>query len=70
MQEIIARQLEQIAYPTDHSGPTHSTGVSISRCNGSNSSFEDIHDILAVGVMTDTVRNCYAALGMLRDESG
>ena len=27
--------------------------------------FEDIHDILAVRIMTDTVRNCYAALGML-----
>ena len=27
--------------------------------------FGEIHDILAVRVMTGTVRNCYAALGML-----
>ncbi len=65
MQEIIARELEQIHIPCTISGrPKHLYSI-YQKMQRQQLTFEDIHDILAVRVMTDTVRNCYAALGML-----
>ena len=65
MQEIIARELEQIHIPGTISGrPKHLYSI-YHKMQRQQLSFEEIHDILAVRVMTDTVRNCYAALGML-----
>ena len=66
MLEIIARELEQIHIPCTISGrPKHLYSI-YQKMQRQQLAFEDIHDILAVRVMTDTVRNCYAALGMLR----
>jgi len=65
MQEIIARELEQIHIPCTISGrPKHLYSI-YHKMQRQQLVFEDIHDILAVRVITDTVRNCYAALGML-----
>src|ERR671937_696858 len=65
MQEIIARELEQIHVPSTISGrPKHLYSI-YQKMQRQQLTFEEIHDILAVRVITDTVRNCYAALGML-----
>ena len=65
MLEIIARELEQIHIPCTIAGrPKHLYSI-YQKMQRQQLAFEDIHDILAVRVMTDTVRNCYAALGML-----
>jgi len=65
MQEIIARELEQIHILCTVSGrPKHLYSI-YRKMHQQQLTFEDIHDILAVRVITDTVRNCYAALGML-----
>ena len=65
MQEIIARELEQIHIRCTVSGRRKHLYSIYQKMQRQQLSFEDIHDILAVRVMTDTVRNCYAALGML-----
>ncbi|MBM3222409.1 MAG: bifunctional (p)ppGpp synthetase/guanosine-3',5'-bis(diphosphate) 3'-pyrophosphohydrolase [Candidatus Tectomicrobia bacterium] len=65
MQEIIARELDQIHIPSAISGrPKHLFSI-YQKMQHQQLAFEEIHDILAVRVITDTVRNCYAALGML-----
>ncbi len=65
MHEIIARELSQIHIPcTIASRPKHLYSI-YQKMQRQQLPFEDIHDILAVRVITDTVRNCYAALGML-----
>src|SRR5207244_10508725 len=65
MQELIAGELEQIHIPCTISGrPKHLYSI-YHKMQRQQLTFEDIHDILAVRVITDTVRNCYAALGML-----
>ena len=65
MQEIIARELEQIHIACTIAGrPKHLYSI-YQKMQRQQLAFADIHDILAVRIMTDTVRNCYAALGML-----
>ena len=65
MQEIIARELEQIHILCTVSGrPKHLYSI-YQKMQRQQLAFEDIHDLLAVRVITDTVRDCYAALGML-----
>ena len=65
MQEIIARELAQIHVQCTVSGrPKHLYSI-YQKMQRQQLTFEDIHDLLAVRVITDTVRNCYAALGML-----
>ncbi len=65
MQEIIARELEQVHVSCTISGrPKHLFSI-YQKMQRQQLAFEEIHDILAVRVITDTVRNCYAALGTL-----
>src|SRR3989440_886804 len=65
MQEIIARELEQIHVRCTVSGrPKHLYSI-YQKMQRQQLTFEDIHDLLAVRVITDTVRDCYAALGLL-----
>ena len=65
VQEIIAGELEQIHIRCTVSGrPKHLYSI-YQKMQRQQLTFEDIHDLLAVRVITATVRDCYAALGML-----
>jgi len=65
MQEMIARELAQIHIRCTVSGrPKHVYSI-YHKMQRQQLAFEDIHDLLAVRVITSTVRDCYAALGML-----
>jgi GTP pyrophosphokinase len=65
VQEIIARELSPTNIPCRISGrPKHYYSI-YQKMQRQQLSFEEIYDILAVRVITDTVRNCYAILGIV-----
>lgn len=65
MQDVISRELHQMQIPCTLSGrPKHLFSI-YQKMQRQQLSFQDIHDLLAVRIITDTLPNCYAALGTL-----
>lgn len=65
VQDIIVRELEKSNIPCRISGrPKHIYSI-YQKMQRQQLSFEDIYDILAVRVITDTIRDCYAILGLV-----
>ena len=65
VQEIVAKELEQMNISCRLSGrPKHYYSI-YQKMQRQQLPFEEVHDLLAVRVITDTVRNCYAILGII-----
>ena len=65
VQEIVAKELEQMNIRCRLSGrPKHYYSI-YQKMQRQQLPFEEVHDLLAVRVITDTVRNCYAILGII-----
>ncbi|GIX46194.1 MAG: hypothetical protein KatS3mg131_0405 [Candidatus Tectimicrobiota bacterium] len=65
VQDVIVRELSKLQIPCRVSGRLKNLYSIYQKMQRQQLSFEDIHDILAVRVITDTVRNCYAILGVV-----
>jgi GTP pyrophosphokinase len=65
VQEIIARELDHTNIPCRISGRPKNIYSIYQKMQRQQLSFEDIYDILAARVITDTIRNCYAILGIV-----
>jgi len=64
-QSIIAAQLAEMQIPCRIEGRTKNFYSIYQKMRRQGLSFEEIYDILAVRMITDTIRNCYAILGTL-----
>ena len=65
MQETVAKELAQMNIDCRLSGrPKHYYSIH-QKMQSQQLPFEEVHDLLAVRVITDTVRNCYAILGII-----
>ena len=65
VQETVARELAQMRIDCRLSGrPKHYYSI-YQKMQRQQLPFEEVHDLLAVRVITDTVRNCYAILGII-----
>lgn len=65
VQTIIAHELEQLQVPCRISGrPKHFYSIYLKMLR-QKIDFDEVHDLLAVRIITDTVRNCYAILGII-----
>ena len=65
VQETVAKELEQMNISCRLSGrPKHYYSI-YQKMQRQQLPFEEVHDLLAVRVITDTVRNCYAILGII-----
>jgi GTP pyrophosphokinase len=65
VQEIIARELHHTNIPCRISGRPKNIYSIYQKMQRQQLTFEEIYDILAVRVITDTIRDCYAILGIL-----
>ena len=65
VQETVAKELAQMNIRCRLSGrPKHYYSI-YQKMQRQQLPFEEVHDLLAVRVITDTVRNCYAILGII-----
>ena len=65
VQETVAKELAQMNIDCRLSGrPKHYYSIH-QKMQSQQLPFEEVHDLLAVRVITDTVRNCYAILGII-----
>ena len=65
VQETVAKELAQMNINCRLSGrPKHYYSI-YQKMQRQQLPFEEVHDLLAVRVITDTVRNCYAILGII-----
>ena len=65
VQETVAKELAQMRIDCRLSGrPKHYYSI-YQKMQRQQLPFEEVHDLLAVRVITDTVRNCYAILGII-----
>ncbi|CAI8048651.1 GTP pyrophosphokinase [Geodia barretti] len=65
VQETVAKELTQMRIDCRLSGrPKHYYSI-YQKMQRQQLPFEEVHDLLAVRVITDTVRNCYAILGII-----
>ena len=65
VQETVAKELVQMSISCRLSGrPKHYYSI-YQKMQRQQLPFEEVHDLLAVRVITDTVRNCYAILGII-----
>ena len=65
VQETVAKELAQMNVSCRLSGrPKHYYSI-YQKMQRQQLPFEEVHDLLAVRVITDTVRNCYAILGII-----
>jgi GTP pyrophosphokinase len=65
VQQLIVRKLAEASIPAEVSGRAkHFFGI-WSKMRRQNISFDQVYDIMAVRIITDSVRNCYAVLGTI-----
>jgi GTP diphosphokinase / guanosine-3',5'-bis(diphosphate) 3'-diphosphatase len=67
VQEITAHELDHTKIPCRISGRPKGIYSIYQKMQRQQLSFEDIYDILAARVITDTIRNCYAILGIVHN---
>jgi GTP pyrophosphokinase len=65
VQEVIAHKLAQVQIPCHLAGRPKRFYSIYQKMQRQQIGFEEVHDLLAVRVITDTVQNCYGALGIL-----
>jgi GTP pyrophosphokinase len=65
VQDIIARELDHTNIPCRISARPKNIYSIYQKMHRQQLSFEEIYDILAARVITDTIRNCYAILGIV-----
>ncbi len=66
--EILKREFEKAGLKAEISGrPKHIYSIyqKMEKYSASNRQFDDIHDLLALRVLVDTVADCYSALGII-----
>ncbi|MCL4524028.1 MAG: bifunctional (p)ppGpp synthetase/guanosine-3',5'-bis(diphosphate) 3'-pyrophosphohydrolase [Acidobacteria bacterium] len=65
VQEIIRKKLVEAGVPAEVEGRIKRLYSIHQKLARAQRSFDQIYDLLAIRVITDTVRNCYAALGVI-----
>ena len=65
MQEIIRKKLVEAGVPAEVEGRIKRLYSVHQKLARAQRSLDQIYDLLAIRVITDTVRNCYAALGVI-----
>lgn len=65
IQELIAKELGQMQIPCRITGrPKHYYSI-YQKMQRQKIDFEEVHDLLAIRIITDTMRSCYAILGII-----
>ena len=63
--EIVEKKLKEVNISADISGRIKSFYSVYNKVTEQNRKFEDIYDIIAMRIILDDVKNCYAALGII-----